>query len=147
MSTQAIPQQSSSGVVRIGRKGIKKFAFGEEGAPFEVDVVVAFQEWIAIDDQFRQNDAREIALADMRAYHEAARSFVNGLAGGVQAEQVLAGDPMKFTPITTAEALDFLARLREEYDALVVFFRPRLRDEPDSPASSAAELKFSEEES
>lgn len=133
MSVQTVPQQSSNGVVRIGRKGIKKFAFGEDGAPFEVDVVMTFQEWIAIDDQFRQNDAREIALADMRAYHEAARAFVNSLSGGVQ--------------VTIAEALDFLARLREEYDALVVFFRPRLRDEPDSPASSVAELKFSEEES
>ena len=40
---------ANNGIIRIGRKGIAKFAFGSDGEPFEVDVVVAFQRWIEIE--------------------------------------------------------------------------------------------------
>mgnify|MGYP001615992377 CR=1 FL=1 len=125
----------SNGVIRIGRKGLKKFAFGEDGAPFEVDVVVSFQEWIGIDDGFRsvdENGVRTIPNADIPAYHQAALGFVSGLAGGGE--------------ITVAEALDFLARLREQYDELADFFQPKLREKPGSQDTSEAELRFSAEE-
>ena len=126
---------SSNGVIRVGRKGRKKFAFGEDGAPFEVDVVVAFQEWVGIDEQFRErSEDRTISTADMPAYHQAAVAFVCGLAGQSAEDG-----------ITTAEALDFIARLREQYDEVAVFFQPKLRDELDSPATSGAELRFSVE--
>lgn len=139
---------SSNGVIRVGRKGLKKFAFGEDGRPFEVDVVVAFQLWITIDDGFRpveedKDGNRPIPVADYPAYHQAAVAFVQGLA----AEDRGDGKDKVLPDITTAEALDFIARLREQYDELVVFFRPKLRGEPDSPATSGAELRFSAEES
>lgn len=74
-----------NGVIRIGRKGRKKFAFGDDGQPFEVDVVRVFQQWIEIDDGFRpdEEDAqgrRPIPLTDMPAYHDAAVTFVKELA-------------------------------------------------------------------
>lgn len=126
---------ANNGVIRVGRKGLKKFAFGDEGAPFEVDVVVAFQEWICIDDGFReQSDDRTIATSDMPAYHRAAVEFVARLANTPSAGE-----------ITTAEALEFIARLREQYDEMATFFQPKLREEPDSPATSEAELQFSVE--
>ena len=125
---------ASNGVIRVGRKGLKKFAFGEEGEPFEVDVVVAFQEWCAIDESFREHsEDRSISVNDMSAWHRAAVEFVNGLARTEKLE------------VTTAEALDFIARLREQYDELVDFFQPRKRAEPESPGSSGAELRFSVE--
>lgn len=124
---------SNNGVIRVGRKGRKKFAFGEDGQPFEVDVVVAFQEWVCIDDQFRErSEDRVILTSDMPAYHQTAVEFVTRLCGGVSV-------------ITTAEALDFIARLREQYDEVATFFQPRSREEPDLPAISAAELRFSTE--
>ena len=131
---------SSNGVIRIGRKGIKKFAIGEEGDPralpvFEVDVVVAFQEWVNIDETFRPDmpDAdgnRHILAEGMPAYHQAAVGFVARLGGG---------------EVTTAEALDFMARLREEYDKLADFFLPKSSVAPESPDTSEAELRFSVE--
>ena len=124
---------AENGVVRIGRKGRKKFAFGDDGAPFEVDVVVAFREWVAVDDGFRGED-RTIDDARVQEYHQAALDFVTRLSGS-------AGG------ITVAEALDFLARLREQYDEVAVFFQPRLRGEPESQGSSGSELSFSEEAS
>lgn len=129
---------SSNGVIRIGRKGIKKFAFGEDGAPFEVDVVATFQQWIGIDDQFRPAEEnaegnRPIPTAEMPAYHAAAAAFVGGMAG---------------TEVTVAEALDFIARLREQYDELAHFFVPKSRrgqGSPDTSAEASATLQFSEE--
>ena len=127
---------SSNGVIRIGRKGTRKFAFGD-GPIFEVDVVVAFQRWITIDDNFRPEDTaeggdRSISVADMPTYHLAAVAFVEELGGG---------------GVTTAEALDFIARLREQYDDLAAFFQPKLREERVSPATleGGSELRFSVE--
>lgn len=135
----------SNGVIRVGRKGRVKFAIGEEGDPralpvFEVDVVAAFQRWVEIDEGFRpqeENDegSRPIATTDMAAWHQAAVEFVAELGGG---------------EVTTAEALDFIARLREQYDDLVVFFRYKSREERASPGTSAVAseqtMRFSTEE-
>ena len=134
---------ASNGVIRIGRKGIKKFAFGEDGVAFDVDVVVTFQEWVNIDEQFRdRSEDRTILTTDMPKYHEEAVRFaVEIRSRGTLASQV------DTSSITTAEALDFIARLRECYDEVSVFFRPKLRKERDLPDSSEAELRFSTEES
>ena len=124
----------NNGVIRVGRKGTKKFAFGEDGEPFEVDVVSAFQKWTELDDSYREkSDDRSILMSDMQSYYNAAKNFV----------YMLSGDTIG--TITIAEALEFLAKLKDEYSALTDFFRPRSRDEPDLPDSSGAELRFSEE--
>ena len=130
----------NNGIIRIGRKGLKKFAFGEDGAPFEVDVVVAFQEWIVVDDNFRPPEEsgveeRNIPLSEMASYNAAAVEFVKQLSNGT------------VDSITVAEARDFLARLREAYDELTDFFRPKSRQKQDSLDTSEVELRFSVEES
>jgi hypothetical protein len=131
---------ASNGVIRIGRKGVKEFAFGEEGKPFKVDVVATFQDYVALDDSFRpeEEDAdgnRSIPMERIPEYQQAVFDFcaqIAGEAGG---------------PTSRAEALDFVARLREQYDELAVFFRPKSREGPDSRGTSEAqsELRFSEE--
>jgi hypothetical protein len=136
----------SNGVIRIGKKGLKKFAFGEEGAPgsepFVVDVVSAFEDWLVIDDNFRPTERdsegnRNIPRVEIPAYHAAAVAYAEKVRGNVEGAE----------PITTAEALDFMARLREEYDALLHFFRPKSLPEPGSPDTSKEDsvLQFSEE--
>ncbi len=132
----------NNGVIRIGHKGKKKFAFGD-GPVFEVDVVVAFQHWIQVDESFRpEEDAqggRPIPLDRTPEYHQAAVDFAQ--------ECVAEADPRAIV-VTTAEALDFIARLREQYDELAVFFRPRSSEERESPGTSEAPLaRFSAEES
>lgn len=133
------PDQSN-GVVRIGRKGLKKFVFGDDGEPFEVDVVVAFQQWVTIDDSFRPAlpDAegnRPIAISNVPEFHQAAVEFAVGIANYTDGNNY----------ITVAEALDFIARLREQYDEMADFFRPRSRQERESRDTSAAQsaLQFS----
>ena len=131
---------SADGVIRVGRKGKRKFAFGDDGPPFEVDVVVAFQAWICTDDQFRdQFEDRIIPTGAMPSYNALAVSFVRELATNPATGET--------SEVTTAEALDFIARLREQYDEVAAFFQPKSREEPDSPDSSAVELKFSAEAS
>lgn len=129
---------------------MKKFAFGEDGAPFEVDVVVAFNQWVQIDDSFRPEEEdsaglRMIPSDRMPDYHRAAVDFVQRLAID-PAKHVGGMQPLN---ITTAEALDFIARLREQYDELAAFFRPRSREERASPDTSATApaLRFQAEPS
>lgn len=140
---------ANNGVIRIGRKGIKKFAFGETGTPFEVDVVVAFQGWLCVDDEFREREGcvdRIINTVDMPEYHRAAVQYVESLVVDQTADAMVArrgGDRLN---ITVAEALEFIALLREEYDSLLTFFRPRSREKPDSPdTSEEGSMRFSEE--
>lgn len=129
-------RSASNGVIRIGRKGLKKFAFGD-GPVFEVDVVVAFQQFLVIDDSFRaEEDAegrRSIPLERMQDYHQEIVAFVSSLEGTPNAS------------LTVAEALDFLARLREQYEEVATFFRPKSSDEQESPDTSQQALHFSEE--
>ena len=122
---------ANNGVVRIGRKGIKKFAFGEDGQPFEVDIVVAFQEWIGVDSGFRDDVNNTIKTEDMPLFHQAAVAFVERQSG---------------VTVTAAEALDFLARLREQYDELAIFFQPKPPEKHVSRGISVSDLQFSAEE-
>ncbi len=136
---------ANNGVIRIGRKGIKKFAFGEDGKPFEVDVVVAFQGWLCIDDEFREREGcedRSIKTVDMPEYHQAAVRYVQELAFDPKITET--HHPERIN-LTVAESLEFIALLREEYDALLTFFRPRSPEGPDSPGTLEEGLRFSEE--
>lgn len=136
---------NGNGVIRVGRKGTKKFAFGNEGEPgsepFSVDVVVAYQAWICTDNDFREQvdptGGRTIPTANMPEYNRMAKEFVQSLA---------AGGPDKEPPeITTAEALDFIARLRECYDEVAIFFLAKSPEERASRDTSEVELQFSVE--
>lgn len=144
---------ANNGVIRIGRKGVKKFAFGDEDEPFEVDVVAAFQQWIIVDDQFRLEEGtdgsdRSIPIAVLPEYHRAAVEFVHHLMidGTKSAKRMteIEAAGIKIAEVTTAEALEFIARLREQYDELADFFQPRLREERDSPGTSGegSRLRF-----
>lgn len=141
---------ASNGVIRIGRKGLRKFAFGEDGAPFDVDVVTAIHHWLAIDDSFRppmpnEDGERNIPMERVPEYHQAAVGFVTGLSR--QTHTTPGQQPPPVPNVTVAEALDFIARLREQYDELATFFRPKSREKPDSPDTSEAhsELRFTVE--
>lgn len=128
---------ANNGVIRIGRKGLKRFAFGEDGKPFTVDVVEAVQAWLIIDDEFRpieedKDGLRMIPLSEMPRYHQAAVEFACELSSEEK--------------VSKAEALDFIARLRESYDELAVFFRPKLLEKRDSPDTSEPASRFSVEE-
>lgn len=150
---------NGDGVIRIGTKGRKKFAIGDEGDPrdlpvFELEVVSVMREWFAIDETFRvdspdDDTLRVIPPERMPEYHETARAFVTSLifppAPAPTSGTAAPPAPEREPPITIAEALDFLARLREQYNDLADFFRPRSRKERASPDTSEAELQFSEE--
>lgn len=132
---------NNNGVIKIERKGIKKFAFGDNEI-FSVDVITVWQQWLIIDERFRPdefkndgtpNEDRSIPTEDVPAYYNAAVQFIKDIGGG---------------EVTIAEALEFLARLKEEWSDLVSFFRPRSRDEresSDSLETPSVELQFSEE--
>lgn len=147
---------NANGVIRIGNKGTKKFAFGVEGSPggevFELDVVSTIQEWFNIHDQFvnegeeNEDGKKVIQAVEIPRYHQAAIEFVEDLrCTNLKNREAKDNPESGYKLVTVAEALDFNARLREVYDELVVFFRPKSREEQDSPDTSAVELQFSEE--
>lgn len=122
----------SNGVIRIGRKGLKKFAFGEDGAEFSVDVVKTWQEWINIDESVRDTEG-QIKAENMPLYHKAVVDFAAELSNS------------KPESLTVAEGLEFIAKMREQYEELADFFQPKKRKEQEPSASSATGMQFTEE--
>ncbi len=127
------PRVSENGhqVIRIGRKGRKLFAFGEEGKPFEVDVVALHSEWVNVDRTFRdeKGDVPSDRLLEM---NKTALEFV--MAVGRQVD-------VDLSDISLAEALEFIKEITEEVHKLKDFFVPKFSDAPSSPEST--ELRFS----
>lgn len=148
---------TNNGVIRVGKKGLRKFAFGEEGTPgsepFELDVVRTIQEWFNIYNEFREagveneEGVKTIPSAEIPKFHQAAVDFAEDCRAKEAKNQLAQRDyeTSGYQVVTVAEALDFIARLRECYEELVGFFQPKSREEPASPATSAVELRFSEE--
>lgn len=109
---------NGTGVIRIGRKGKRYFAFGD-GAPFEIDVVVVHNQWMDVDRSFR-DEKGEVPEGKLTELNHACWSFVKEVSG--------------VADLTLAEALDFLARVTEESGRLADFFVPKLPEGPSSPA-------------
>lgn len=125
----------TNGVVRIGRKGMVKFAIGEDGPPFDLDVVRVFDEWAQIDQSYRDENG-VIAKDQIIAWSGARGSFVQKLLNDVYTMYVGVAAPT----LTGAEVGDFMARLTEEVDKLRSFFEPRLQNKPTSPEGT--EIRF-----
>lgn len=145
-------QSNGSGVIRIGRKGLKEFAFGDEGTPgsepFKIDVVTTFQHWLILVDSFRGEQTDDegnhlIPREVVPTYHQAAIEFVEGWRCPDPEARKTPG----YQALTTTEALEFTARLREEYDRLADFFQYKSSKEQDKPATlaPATSVQYSEE--
>jgi hypothetical protein len=122
------PHPNGAEVIRIGRRGMRKFALGD-GEPVELDVVATHVRWVDVDRQYRDGDGKVIPekVLELNAI---AVDFVAALFG-LPPEQ-----------IDLACALEFLARLTEVSEELQDFFVVKSRGKPSSPGST--ELTFSE---
>jgi hypothetical protein len=107
-------------IIRIGRKGVKRFALGD-GEPFSVDVIVVSNQWSDIDGSFR-DEKGEIPRERWTECNQAAWQFVKQLSGTQD--------------ITLAEALEFIAKITIEAKKLQSFFDIKSPSEPSSPQST-----------
>ena len=110
----------SEGVIKIGRKGIRKFAFGD-GAEFAIDVISVRNEWLEIDRSFRDENSM-IAPENVAKLNQSALAFVREVA--------------KDQSVNMSEALEFMARLTEEAAKLRRFFVPAFDEKLESQGSS-----------
>lgn len=114
---------NGTGILKIGRKGRRKVQFGEDGTPFEIDVIHVMNLWSAVDLSFR-DEKFEIAREKYVDLQMAAWAFVANL-----------GQPEGVPPrdISLAEALEFLNVMRQESEKLKSFFASRSEGGPSSP--------------
>jgi hypothetical protein len=107
-------------VIKIERRGIRKFALGD-GEPFAVDVVHVVNEWYDVDRTFR-NEAGVVPPEKVKDYHAAVLKFVRDLA--------------QDGAVNMAEAQGLMKRLTDEAEALQRFFGVITDGGPSSPPSS-----------
>jgi hypothetical protein len=122
-------ETNGSGIIRIGKKGLRKFTFDEDADAFEIDVIAAQAQWLELDRQFR-DDNNEVPPDKLIALNEEARRFAMELAYDTKPKRIL----------SIAEALEFLKLLNEEAGRLADFFTPKDSEVPSSRESS--ELRF-----
>lgn len=125
-----------NGVIRIGRKGRIKFAFGED-EPFEVDVIEVHDSWYATDQQYR-DEKGDIPVEQTLVYHEAERAFVQNIVNACYQDGKHTQPPV----LTHAEAMEFIAKVASEVAKLRDFFEVRLSDPHVSPERTA--VRFSQ---
>lgn len=125
-------------VIRVDRKGLRTFAFGE-GAEFTIDVIVTYNRYLDMRRLFADADGN----VPVERHAELARStwdFVRQIACDAS------GNPQYFgskpaEELTMAEALEFITHLTREVIELQHFFEvstPRKQSSPES-----MELRFS----
>ncbi len=115
-------------VIRIEKKGVKKFAFGS-GPVFAVDVLRCWDCWSGIDDEFRDatgNVPKEKLAAWRKAQLSFARDWVRATMDPPEAEKIVA-------EIDDGQALAFVNRLGNCIKGLKDFFDGGTGDGP-SPA-------------
>jgi len=119
---------NDDGILRIGRKGKVKFAFGENGTPFIVDVVAISNRWWEIRRNFADKDDK-VPPDRIEEFNRTAIAFVCELA------------PKDSGPESNAEVEEFFKLLADERQKLQRFFVPASPEEPSSPERT--ELTFS----
>lgn len=139
---------SGNGVIRIGKKGLRKFAFGDDdSAPIiEVDVVNVHDELVELDWKYR--DAEGKLLPDKSREHRTARfEFVKGLiletmkVASLEKQHAL---KKVADDLTLAEALEFERYITEETARLKDFFAPATGNGQSPPGSSVGAVTYSE---
>ncbi len=112
----------TNGVVRIGKKGIKKFAFGD-GPEFEVDAIAASNDWDEFSEQFWEvgPDGTK-TLKSGKEYYTYLQQWVTQLNNGV--------------PVSQMEAAEFLKEIRLYVESCADFFDIRRHKKQPSPGSS-----------
>jgi hypothetical protein len=128
---------NGDGIIKVGRRGIRKFEFGDEAGSvtIELDVIGVWDEWVEIDHSFR--DEKGVILKDRLVERNTrCRTWVQGMieaAGGVtNAED--ASHVAQHLSLT--DALTFMKLLCEEVEKLKVFFERSTGEKPSSGVSS-----------
>ncbi len=122
-------------IIKIGRKGRKKFQLGDR-PPFEIDVILVQNQWLEIDRGFR-DEKDEIPPERNAEANKAAWLFVSELCGTPTTS------PDDAESLTMTEALEFLNVLTREGAKLADFFVPKL-PEGQSSSGRSTTLHFSE---
>lgn len=133
-------KQNLNGVIRISRKGVVKFAFGEEGDEFPVDVRVVYDAWREVDWQLR-NDKGELPNDKWVEHGQNRIKFVQEIVNGAYQVLMMDGQPREVPEVSGSEAVAFIDRVYEEVEKAHNFFSPK-KDEPSSSPGNQPEVRI-----
>lgn len=114
-------QENGSTIIKLGRKGVRKFQFDEDTPIVELDVIHCWNQWLTVERSFR-NEKGEVPPEKNPEVNMALNQF------SCQMLQV--------QEMSDANALEFQAVLGKEVDKLLPFFDASSEDEPSSPPNS-----------
>lgn len=129
-------KQNLNGVIRIARKGIVKFAFGDDGDEFPVDVRIVYDAWREVDWQLR-NEKGELPNDKWVEHGQNRIRFVQAIVNDAYAVIGVAEIPQ----VSGTEAVAFIDRVYEEVEKAHNFFSPK-KDEPSSLPANQPEVRI-----
>ena len=127
-------QPSQNGVVRITKRGVVKFAFGETGKEFEVDVVQVYDEFVEMEWGFCDEN-NKIPKEKHPEYRKARVDFTQAIVNDAYGNETA---PI----ITRGESDEFISRILEEVAKLRPFSKESSEEKQSSPSST--EIRFSQ---
>jgi hypothetical protein len=136
------PHTSTNGVVRINKRGLAKFQFGEdEGEPvLTLDVIAIYDAWHSVIWELRDKDG-VLPNDKQNDYGQNRLNFVQSIVNDAY-KKADANAPVP--TITRAEAEMFIAEITKKAEELRAFFYPPKETPSSLPGSSATEIRFSQ---
>ena len=135
-ATLELTKPSVNGVIKLNRRGLAKFQFGDDEPIFEVDVIAVYDSWYEIEWQLRDADG-VLPVAKWNEHGQNRLNFVQAVVNDAY------GPTGKGAPtLTRGEAESFIAAITEEAAKLRNFTKPKTEEKPSSPEST--EIRFSQ---
>ncbi len=125
---------SANGVVKISRRGLAKFQFGDDDAPFEVDVLAVYDQWYVVNWQLRVIDEKGdgvVPTDKQDEYGQNRQTFAQAVVNSAYESQKLGAAPV----LSRAEAEAFIDEISKKAAELRNFTFAK-KDTPSSPQES-----------
>lgn len=135
---------SANGVIKITRRGVAKFQFGDDDAPFSIDILAVYDQWYVVNWQLRVIDEKGDGVVPTDKQDEFGQNrldFVQGLVNSAYESQGLGNAPV----LCRAEAEAFIEEVGKQAMELRNFTFGK-KEPPSSPQESTdqARINFSQ---
>jgi hypothetical protein len=114
-------QENGVPIIRLGRKGVRKFQFDEDTPIVELDVIHCWNQWLQIERSFR-DEKGDVPPEKNPEVNMALNDFACAM--------------LQVQAMSDANALEFQAILGREVDKLLPFFDVKSSEEPSSQPNS-----------
>lgn len=131
---------SMNGVIKIAKRSMRKFQFGDDQPVVEFDVIAVYDQWHQVNFALRvkQDDDWIVPADKVDEFGLNRLNFVQALLNDAYPEGIVA------PTLTRSEAEEFIKQVQNEAAELRNFIYPKSDETSSAPESTEQETRFSQ---